>query len=432
MVAGTALLIWAGSGLLHPVMSWTNPRAAAMAPPLEAPLTTPAVALADAARRQGATTIGYARLVSQEGETLWQWTPPDRLHWFYASAADGAPRPQADARRAELLARHYSGEAAAAVLSAERIDAFDVAYPAVNRLLPVWRVRFDRPDQLTAYVHTGEDRLASLNDRRKTVLLMLFQTLHTWHWLDGVEGVRLSLIGLAILSVLAMAMLGGALVLLRRQGPMGTRTRRVHRLLAWGVWGPALMLGVSGLFHLGMQTSLRRSPPATPPGITLTALPVLAEAPQRMSLLVLPEGQGVWRIQHQDQSRWVDAREGTELALDDAAMAARLAGLPPGTPAEQQMRFSAEYGFANRRLPVWRLEDGSNRVFVDLASGQLAGRAGALDVLEQRSFSTLHKWEFLSPIGRGPRDALLALAATLLVLTSVIGWRLGRRRGRAL
>ena len=33
LLAGVALLLWAASGLLHPLMSWTNPRAAAFAPP---------------------------------------------------------------------------------------------------------------------------------------------------------------------------------------------------------------------------------------------------------------------------------------------------------------------------------------------------------------------------------------------------------------
>jgi hypothetical protein len=430
-LAGIALLIWAGSGLLHPLMSWTGPRPAAMAPPVaEAIPSLPAMGLDAVLREHGVAAVGYARLLQQDGELLWQWASADRDQWSYA-AADGSARPQADARRAEWLARYYTGEGQASVTALERVTAFGVDYPAVNRLLPVWRVRFDRDDALTAYVHTGEDRLASLNDRRKTVLLMLFQTLHTWHWLDAFEGLRLSLIGVAVLSVLAMTMLGLSLVLLRRRAPDATGARRSHRLLAWIVWVPALMLGGSGLFHLAVQTPLRKAASPLPPAVAVSATPVLADVPQGLRLVALPDGQGVWQAQTAGGSRWFDAVGGGEVVLDEAAVAARVAGLAPGTPAEPQAHFSAEYGFANRRLPVWRLKDGDSRIFVDLESGQVAARATALDVLEQRSFSTLHKWEFLNPIGRGPRDGLLAFSAVLLVVMAGVGLCLRGRLRRA-
>ncbi|HEY0974104.1 MAG TPA: hypothetical protein VGE57_06385 [Solimonas sp.] len=411
-------------------MSWTNPRPAAMTPPVSGPLAIPGQGLDVVLRAQGVEAVGYARLLSQDGEVLWQWASTDRSDWTYAAASDGASRPQADARRAEWLARHYTGETEAPLAALERITAFDVDYPAVNRLLPVWRVRFERDDALTAYVHTGEDRLAALNDRRKSVLLLLFQTLHTWHWLDGVEGLRLSLIGLAVLSVLAMTMLGLSLVMFRRAPASAPPARRAHRWLAWLVWVPALMLGVSGLFHLLVQTPLRKSPPALPPAVAVSAMPTLSEAPQSLSLLALPDGSGLWRVQAHEQTRWIEAASGDALPLDESAVVARIAGLPLETSAELQKAFNAEYGFANKRLPVWRLEDGERRVFVDLASGQVAARTSAFDVLEQRSFSTLHKWEFLNPIGRGPRDGVLAFAALLLMVMAGVGLALRRRQRR--
>lgn len=431
VVAGVSLLIWAGSGLLHPLMSWTNPRPAAMAPPLGERLSAVPRPLAEILAEQDVPTVGFARLLVQDGETLWQWASPDRQEWRYANAADGSPRPQADVRRAEWLARYYSGEAVAAVAELEHITAFNTGYPSVNRLLPVWKVRFERADGLTAYVHTGEDRLGALNDRRKTVLLMLFQSLHTLHWLDGLEVLRVPLIAAAVLSVLAMTMLGLLMSGTRRARVDAPPLRRAHRRLAWIVWVPALMLGGSGLFHLMAQSPLRKALPPTAAAVLAAAvrMPAVSGTLDRATLIVLPGGLALWRLPDGDDNRWIDATGGSGLALEEGVVAARLAGLPDGTPAAPQTGFSDEYGFANKRLPVWRLEQGNGRVFVDLASGQIAARVSAVDVLEQQSFSALHKWQFLDPIGRGPRDALLALSALALLVMTGIGLKLrGARR----
>lgn len=426
-------MVWATSGLLHPLMSALGPRAVATSPPAGEPLGQPATTLAEVLHRQQVGPIGHARLLRQDGELLWQWTDAQRSQWHYASASDGSLRPEADARRAEWLARHYSGEARAPVVDARLLTSFDTGYPAVNRLLPVWRLRFGRDDALTAYVHTGEDRLAALNDRRRTVLLMLFQALHTLHWLDGAEALRLPLIGVAVLSVLATTMLGLALVLLRPSRTGAGPLRRGHRCLALVVWLPALMFGLSGLFHLTVQTPLRGAAAPAPAAMSASAsvLPDLPGAFDGLSLLVLPgEAGGLWRIQRAATVDWYSARDGQAVETSEAAVAARIAGLPPGTPADYQARFSDEYGFANKRLPVWRLEGGGRSFFVDLASGQVAAEVRQLDVLEQRSFSTLHKWQFLDSIGRGPRDTILAIAAVLLLITAGLGWRLRSRPGR--
>ncbi|WP_240433637.1 PepSY domain-containing protein [Solimonas sp. K1W22B-7] len=424
LLAGVSLLLWASSGLLHPLMSWTNPRPAAMAPPVGEPLDLPAQppVLAEPA--------GILRLLRQDGRVLWQRASSDRQQLRYVDAASGEPVAGADRERAILLARHYTGLAVEPLASVVEVRHYDREYPAVNRLLPAWRVEFADARGLTAYVSTGEDRLASLTDRRKRLLLTLFQTVHTLDFLDGAEGLRLGLGLSAVGSVLAMAMLGIGLLLRLRRRSAAPQARRWHRGLAWIAWAPVLMFSASGLFHLLRLSPLLLPAPAVPAQAVQGPLswPGELAGARSLSLLPLGEGSAVWRARYDAKRlRLFDARSGAPLA-DEAALARRLAGAGASADARLQAGFSDEYGFANKRLPVWRIEGEGERVFVDTAFGLVAARAGGLDVAEQWSFSSFHKWQFLDPLGKAWRDAILSLGAVLGLLAAGFGLSLRRRR----
>lgn len=436
LLAGVALLLWASSGLLHPLMSWTNPRPAAFAPPVGELMTLPQRPLASLLGEQGVAQVGFARLLLQQGHLLWQVASPDRQRLDYFDAASGASLPDADRDRAVLLARHYTGLDDARLRSVERIGAFSRDYPAVNRLLPVWRVAFERDDGLEAWVDTEEDRLASLSDRRKRALQGLFQTVHTLDFLDGLEGLRLGLIATTVGSVLAMGMLGMGLLWRLRRRTAISGARRWHRGLAWVVWVPVLMFSVSGLFHL-----LRMSPALQPEdllervtGVATQALlspPASMDQVRSLSLLALPDGGAVWRGRRSPMELEIaDALSGRPLTGGDPALALRLASASPPALLRLQTAFSGEYGFAYKRLPVWRLETDTELVFVDAVTGQVAARIGALDQAEQWSFSTLHKWQFLDPLGRAWRDGIMVSTVLLALLAAVAGLLLRpRRRG---
>lgn len=426
LLAGTALILWAGSGLLHPLMSWTNPRPVAFAPPVGEPLSLPAVQLAQIS----ALPLVSARLLSQNGRQLWQLQLAERSGLQYVDAQTGQIASDADRERALLLARYYTGQHE--VVAAQEITSFSREYPAVNRLLPVWRVEFAGAQGLRAYVHTGEDRLGALNDRRKLILLRVFQFVHTLDFLDGAEGLRLGLVLAAVGSVLAMTMLGGVLLLRLPRARTLPGPRRVHRLLGWAVWLPVLMLSVSGLFHLGVQSPLRANPPESPrvsPAPSLLTMPPSLVGARSVHLLSLTPDGAVWRArQAPEDLRIHDALTGAPLAGGDAQLARRLAGADDAADVVLLTGFSTEYAFANKRLPVWRVQTPQGLVFVDAASGVIAARVRPLDVVEQWTFSTLHKWQFLDPLGHVPRDALLSLAALSALLLTMFGLRLRSRQ----
>jgi len=64
-------------------------------------------------------------------------------------------------------------------------------------------------------------------------------------------------------------------------------------------------------------------------------------------------------------------------------------------------QFEGEYGFFNKRLPVWRVAyDTPDHVayYVETSSGALAALVRDCDRMEGWSFSTLHKFHWLGAL----------------------------------
>jgi hypothetical protein len=123
------------------------------------------------------------------------------------------------------------------------------------------------------------------------------------------------------------------------------------------------------------------------------------------------------------------------------AIARRFSGAPDDAVAKMELvtRFSHEYDFRNKRLPVWRVdysEPVNATLFVDTGSGVLVDRVADWEKPERLVFSMIHKWNFLFPIGRiGLNVTVAAFVIALLVFMAVLGLRMDvvnrvRRKGR--
>ena len=101
---------------------------------------------------------------------------------------------------------------------------------------------------------------------------------------------------------------------------------------------------------------------------------------------------------------------------------------------EQMDRFDHEYGFVNKRLPVYRAKFATRNnitLYVETRSGVLAAAVTDQDRAESYSFAWLHKWRFLDGLGKAVRDSLQALAVLLFLFVGIMGgWLHWSRRGR--
>src|SRR5690606_19451164 len=104
-------------------------------------------------------------------------------------------------------------------------------------------------DNLTAFVHTELNALASLTNDTRTLQQTIFQTFHSWRWLDHVEPARVAVLLVLATALAAMCLTGMAMALTLPRRALGGQ-RRWHRALAYGLWLPLLAFALSGLFHL--------------------------------------------------------------------------------------------------------------------------------------------------------------------------------------
>ncbi|WP_432723775.1 PepSY domain-containing protein [Jeongeupia wiesaeckerbachi] len=446
--AGIAVLLWGLSGVMHPIMSALSPQPQRPAPatPLPAGFAPMPPALNAPARELKLTMFG--------DRPAWQWLTADGRVRHWADAQTGREIADADRIEAERLARAFAGDASSPVARITPISSFGGDYPAMNKILPVWRVEFARGDGLTAFVDTGEARLSTLTNDSKRVLSGAFVLLHSWAWAN--EPLRLTgitvLLGCGLLTVVG----GLTLWLLRLRAatlkPGQPRLRRWHRGVGVGVGVAGVLLIGSGLVHLYFS---RAQAPAQPAPL-LTAIPALTEVPdgaQRLSavqfgdhgawlIAAAPAGSGGGEHQHHHAAaadalpRYWNGLADIDLAQQHALTLAERAGAPAGQAATISLvtQFGGEYGFFQKRLPVYRVDyavPGKPSYYVEPATGAFSARIDDRDRLEGNVFAYLHKWHWLDGLGKMPRDIILAGFAAANAFAAALGLTLWWRRRRS-
>ncbi|MDR3712261.1 MAG: PepSY domain-containing protein [Puia sp.] len=139
------------------------------------------------------------------------------------------------------------------VLNAIRLTRFDEEYNAINRLLPVYKVSFERPDGIRVYVETVQDRFSFAVDNRRAGFNRLFQYIHTYQWLDFLGQGKQVAMFLLMATAFLTTVLGIYIFFSTRSkkvpGKGYTRARRNHRYTAVVISLFTLMFSFSGGYH---------------------------------------------------------------------------------------------------------------------------------------------------------------------------------------
>ena len=464
-VALFAAFSFALTGLLHPLMTRLQPKPVQFAPPAMPALTGALPAPASALATAGIAEVAGLRPVYDGSGWLWRAATPDGAVRYVDATTGAAKSAEAERAHAERLARWYTGELTAAISVIEPITAFEADYSYVNRLLPVWRVRFARDDGLTAYVSTVDDRLTTISDTRKRLFQQSFNAVHSWGWLPA--PLRNAWIN-TLLAGVALTVLIGLTLAARTRGGRRFNLRRIHRWGGIAVSVAVLAWASSGFVQAwGNATRERADSPQRPLRVAsaqLTAPLAAAGASASSVALVALNNAPVWRWalkpaetttgrgaamgehQHHDKpaqgvsagpsARYVSAQDGREVADGEAKHLAELlthfALQSTAATATPVLKFSPDYGFLFKRLPVWRVAQGDaeNTVaYLDTASERLAARIDDGDRLAGAFFAYAHKWEWVTPLaGKDWRDGISAAFAALLIGVGIGGTLLRRRR----
>lgn len=470
-----AMLLWGASGLLRPWLTTFGVQQAVFAPPQRALNLNQALPFQQLLKQTGIEQAQSVRLAVGESANLLQVTESQFAPRRYFDLNTGLELPNHDPVYAAFLARHYLNAPYAEIAKVERIETFSNDYPSVNRLLPVYRVQFDRPDGLNAYVYTETASLAAVSDNTKHRVQTAFQWLHTWSWMPkAAETPRVLLIAMLVGVLFTMACSGLAMLVLIRRKVRAAGAKGWHRIAGYVLVVPVLMFSFSGVYHVVQhgwpeeQSKLAMRPAIQLQNLDFAIHSSWAEITRDLqvtglSLVANQNGELLYRlalpnpknglpdnaqairtarfdgVQPTGPAVYLNAKTGILWQDGDREMAHQLAQLHTGLPREavQQVslvtRFGGDYDFRNKRLPVWKFEYGAPlnaSVFVDTATGVLADITLNSAKPEIWSFSMLHKWSFLGGLGRNVQNIVMCVVV-VLAMVMMAGFGLRSRRSVA-
>jgi hypothetical protein len=400
--------------------------------------------------------------------------------WLYAQYIarlflEGAPKKKGKTPAMEMPmpmsdGMDCCGEAASTVLNnktgtpiayASLITQFDGEYKPIYCLLPVYKVQFKRVDNIRLYVETGQDRFAVAVDKNRAAFTKFFDLVHTWGWLNFLGKGRLLIImllaGLGFFTALMGLYIFFSTKSKRVKGNPLVKARRNHRYTAVVASVFALMFTFSGCYQaLSEFTGPEKQVISVQHGfasivihLDLNKLHSIVKKPITNIGLIQLGGKAYWQVYLQSGKKSHKSKDLMKDMSADAAVvtyinAADYSVLPDGdelyakslatqlsghgeneiVSAELITKFTDEYNFTDKRLPVWKVDYSFNhkeRLYVETSTGVLAKNTNDVELYEGYSFALFHKHHYMDFGGKTTRDISTMVGAALQIIMVIIG-----------
>lgn len=482
LIIAIPVLLWAVSGFMHPLMTTIKPQVATQVLQPE-PIDSTAldIPLQQVLRQNKIDTFHNVRVVHIDTNWFYQLQLKNAKPPIYISAKNGKELRNGDKLYAQYIAKlflqgqpgstrstqltqaiapevpetssHDCCDAATScvladttgslVQSVEIVNNFDGEYKYVNRLLPVYKVQFDRADSIRVYVETTQDRFAFVMDNRRAAFDTFFAWCHTWEWLSFSGKFKYLLMGL-VTSLAFLSTCMGLYIFFITKSKKGTqpiaKARRRHRTVSLIACVFTLMFTFSGGLHalekLGapatIADNLSNEIPASSVDLNYNRLQAVIPAERITDISIATiNSERYWRISAESRKLfYINATDYTALDNGEEQHAASLAssfsrhGAGDIVKKERITRFAGEYGFVNKRLPVWKISYAGNsneRYYVETSTGKCAAHITDNDLFEGYSFALLHKHHFMDWAGKSARDISTMIAAGLQVIMVLVG-----------
>jgi flagellar basal body-associated protein FliL len=472
------VIFWTLSGLMHPFMAhWFKPEIPRQfVVPKVLDKAQIALSVQEVLEKNNIEQFKNFRLVSYEGKTYYQVKVEDtQIRYFDAQTAQELKN--GEQLYAEYLARYFLDDQKSALKNIRLQTDFDGEYKFVNRLLPVWRIDFDRPDQMTIYVETTSDRLGTFNPLSRKAFLWIFNNFHNWSFLENISNnwVRITVM-LILLSIISLSALSGLVIYgffwkrFKTQPKANTKQgvlRRYHRQIALGTAFLTLTFALSGAYHATRKYSpnllpkMEHSPTFKTTELSKSSLELDLDWNRLHNLSVVkinetPYFQAFYKAQGEKPAKieYLKALNGEVLEDGNQKYAQYLTEFfiaKIENPIEQitgccemssALKTSQivqanlletkeitafdnrEYGFIFKRLPVVKFQydsPGKDAFYVETSSSRLAAHISNADRAEGISFAIFHKFFLMEWAGKNVRDGIMMLSAFGVLTVSILG-----------
>jgi len=245
------MLLWALSGILHPIMgNWFKAEIAHKFLPPQAISTTENIQPPSQVIPHN-LDLQFLRLVNIDKSVAYLVeTTEKEFHLFSAKTGEKLELNSYLTQQARL----YADDPHSPLKSISRQDHFNNHYSTINRYLPVYRVALERKDGLEIMIDPRTGRMARFDKPYLRTLKTLFGWFHTYSFLGKGDNIfrvtvvtTLSTLGILIgLSGIANLILFRTKTASGRERRMG-KGRRIHRILG----------GITFIFFLNKRTHRR-------------------------------------------------------------------------------------------------------------------------------------------------------------------------------
>ena len=204
-----ALLIYCLSAITHPIMAWFGPKQIQFRPPSISAQITEHHHIPEILKKYDIQNAKIIKLIpSKNDEILLQVTEDLKQPRRYFDLKTQSELVDYDHQHAKFLGTYFTGKENNDIKSISFITEYNDEYAPINRLLPVYKIAYKTDDNLTAFIDTEINQLATLSNDLRSNMRVIFRNLHTLSFLDGFEILRVIISMVLILSLMAMLSTG--------------------------------------------------------------------------------------------------------------------------------------------------------------------------------------------------------------------------------
>ena len=440
LIVSLPVILWTLSGLLHPIMGWVKPQVAQKTyTPEVLDLNKLTVRLDSVLKANGLDRFQNIHLASFDKKSFAIIQADSSI---YIDLKTGKISGEAKNAYITFLARHFSGDSLSSIVSIKEITEYSTEYKAVNRLLPVYRVEFARDDSYTVFIEPNTARLGGVLDNNRFVFNRLFEWFHNFSFLG--ESIFKTVVVVCLIictigvSIAGLYIYGFTRKSLGEKGKLGYNKRKErnwHRLIGLMFSVSLCLFAFSGAYHLLKKEDPIHRLQYQPNDFF--SIDVLKNLPKEKFVtmgLVTINGRAFYQcytkttkglhVEYIDVDQMRSLPNGDELYAKDLVKRYFALEDKDILSVENVTRFTGEYGFINKRLPVQKVQTnlkGSARYYIETRTGKLAADVVDSDMLEGLSFAYFHKYHMFDFLGKFLRNCIMMIFAFGHLLSICLG-----------
>lgn len=475
------VIFWSVSGIMHPMMSHFFKPEIAKEYLENQKIDTSKInfTLKEALIKNKVASIKNFRIVSFKNQQYYQVkNSKNELVYFDTSTADSLKN--GDNLYAEWLSRYFLNDSISNVSSNIILTEFDNQYKYINRYLPVHKISFNRKDNMEIYVETASSKLATFNPKSRQVFIWFFDTFHNFSFIEKIsnEYIRIILVGISLFIILCSAISGLVIYGLfwKQFKKVNTTTselkaRKNHRKLGLIFSFFTFAFVLSGLFHVikkwepntiaslvyepifetkNIDFNIKKLPLNWSEDINFSLVDFKNKTYVRSSIKKLKKEVNkevkskpktsyevsFHNLNHFNKNEDLDTKYAQYLVekLNEKHHFLDSNLLIENNQKEVEILNDfdkREYGFVNKRLPVIKIayhtpED--NTFFIETNTSRIAAKVNNYDRAEGYTFALLHKFLYLEWAGKPIRDFVTVLTALSILVVSILGLLILKRK----